>query len=1052
MAQKPIQIFRETPPHKSMDFFFLKEEGLQMVQELSGKVWTDYNTHDPGVTILEQLCYALADLGFRTDFSIQDLLNARGKGRRQALNNTFYDASEILPTNPVTIEDYRRLIIDRVNGVKNAWVEPVRDHLQGIKGLYRILLQVSDSARQPQRLQAIKREVYALFAAHRNLCEDLEAIEVLDVDKIIIYTDLDISSDVVAEEVLAEILFKLEEHLTPSIQYHTIDELLEEGYAIEEIFDGPVPVHGIIKKEDLKAMKREVYISKIIEIISDIEGVRRINYFRVEKDGFPVEGDVIRIAEKTYPVLDMDTIDARWKTDAYPIRFQRGSLNYDLDLNTASQLLYSLYARYKKGYQMKMLYNEKDYPSVLKEDDIKRYYSVQNTFPVTYGLSPFGLPNSVRPTRERLGMIKQLRGYLSFFEQMMANYLAQLGNVKKFFSLDSDLDRSYFSQLPENMPEMQYILKGKDNEARLKKLEETVAEFDPFVERRNRLLDHLLARFGERFTTDFLLKVSQYVGYDMSEGEAKSPEHELVNAKLEFLRNYVDISRNRSRGFNYMALYNVIYEQELEWAELFEPLIKQYKEEAERDLIRQQYKQLRENYPLRQHQRDAFSMALNYRDPADVAKEQTKKMLKDLDLPETLTEAIAETNLKFTKKMLELLETEVAGLERRVCLLLNLNQGGNESLVRIFDEETHLEEVDNFHDLIQLESPMLPEGYIDLDVELERLEKIEKGEDPGPAPERLPETLDYRSKFIFRAQDMDELIQDLLANGIFSYNYLALLEERDGEEIYSVYYKGNLDLGCVKIREYSSILAAQVELEKLIKFFARINHQTEGMHVVEHILLRPQAQDRHAFRLVNDQDRPLLESYEFGAFDEQRNLSNQLDLLASKKDNFIIETLEDGESYQVVLQEYNRKIARCPEIFYTQEGAKEQIDDIVAYVYSFKSGAIPLQSNIQFFLEERPNLDVRHDFYSLDMSIILPAWPSRFQNEDFQDLMHAVFTINAPAHININFYYLDINEMKAFEEKYFAWLEERNAVEAQQPELDNMAMEVVAELQKLEQN
>jgi hypothetical protein len=345
----------------------------------------------------------------------------------------------------------------------------------------------------------------------------------------------------------------LEEHLNPSIRYYTIDELLEEGYDVDEIFNGPVPVHGIIKTEDLRPMRQEVYISKIVEILSSIHGVRRINYFKVEKDGFPVEGDVIMIEDKTYPVLDMDSIDEKWKKQAYPIRFQRGNLNYELDLNTANQLLYSLYARYKKGYQMKLLYNEKDYPSVLKLDDIPKYFSIQNTFPGTYGLSKYGLPNNIRATREREAMIKQLKGYLVFFEQVMANYLAQLSNVRSLFSLDENLNKTYFSQVPSDIHDLQEIINSKDSDAFKKKLEDLMSEFDPYLDRRNRVLDHLLSRFGEQFTTDFLVRVSQYVGFD-NEQSKKAPEQELIEAKIDFLKNYVDISRNRSKGFNYLAL------------------------------------------------------------------------------------------------------------------------------------------------------------------------------------------------------------------------------------------------------------------------------------------------------------------------------------------------------------------------------------------------------------------------------------------------------------------------------------------------------------------
>ena len=59
---------------EELNYDFLREEGISLVQKYSGSKWTDYNYHDPGVTILEQLCYALTDLGYRANFRIEDLL------------------------------------------------------------------------------------------------------------------------------------------------------------------------------------------------------------------------------------------------------------------------------------------------------------------------------------------------------------------------------------------------------------------------------------------------------------------------------------------------------------------------------------------------------------------------------------------------------------------------------------------------------------------------------------------------------------------------------------------------------------------------------------------------------------------------------------------------------------------------------------------------------------------------------------------------------------------------------------------------------------------
>jgi hypothetical protein len=73
MLNRPT-INRSTAPGGAANFAILRQEGVQLLQELSGGTWTDYNLHDPGVTVLEQLCYALTDLIYRTGFDPQDYL------------------------------------------------------------------------------------------------------------------------------------------------------------------------------------------------------------------------------------------------------------------------------------------------------------------------------------------------------------------------------------------------------------------------------------------------------------------------------------------------------------------------------------------------------------------------------------------------------------------------------------------------------------------------------------------------------------------------------------------------------------------------------------------------------------------------------------------------------------------------------------------------------------------------------------------------------------------------------------------------------------------
>jgi hypothetical protein len=101
---------------QASDFNWLRQEGVKYAEALSHKVWTDYNVHDPGITILEVLSWALTEGGYKLGFGMSDILAREpGKGK-----NDFYTAKKILTNNPTTILDLRKYCID-IDGIQNAW-------------------------------------------------------------------------------------------------------------------------------------------------------------------------------------------------------------------------------------------------------------------------------------------------------------------------------------------------------------------------------------------------------------------------------------------------------------------------------------------------------------------------------------------------------------------------------------------------------------------------------------------------------------------------------------------------------------------------------------------------------------------------------------------------------------------------------------------------------------------------------------------------------------------------------------------------------------------
>ena len=74
MAERKCYHITHPPEFKSMQYDYLRSVGLKHIQDLSGKIWTNYNLSDPGVSILEVLGYAITDLGYRTSYPIPDIL------------------------------------------------------------------------------------------------------------------------------------------------------------------------------------------------------------------------------------------------------------------------------------------------------------------------------------------------------------------------------------------------------------------------------------------------------------------------------------------------------------------------------------------------------------------------------------------------------------------------------------------------------------------------------------------------------------------------------------------------------------------------------------------------------------------------------------------------------------------------------------------------------------------------------------------------------------------------------------------------------------------
>ncbi|MGZ5025729.1 MAG: hypothetical protein ACXV9T_01040 [Methylobacter sp.] len=549
-------------PTTALDYESLRRQGIAWLEKLAGSEWTDFNAHDPGITILEQVCYALTDLVYRINYDMADLLSRDGEDTYDSL----YSPRQILVSKPVTVLDLRKLVID-VAGVKNAWIEPVSSpqpplyylekqaletgdrviNLTGgdgassliLQGVYRVLIEKSEALDKDSN--AIVREVAERLHAQRNLAVDFETIQVIDSQNVQLQTSIEIDVGADPEEVYVAILEKIAEYLSPCVHFYTLEQCLAQGKSIDEIFDGPLLDYGFIDNRELIALKRRknLYVSDLIQEIMNVSGVRIVE-FVVFKNGDKLDDTALALDADKTPRLEVSNCKLTLKKKQLPIQ-----------LNTDA--LAERYLNRQKNALQRTLVNPALSLSKGRDRHIERYYSLLRQFPALYGIGEAGLPSTV--SEERKAQVKQLKAYLLFFDQLLSNSFAQLAHVRDLFSFSyaepngSNAPISYFAGCTD-APEIDNLWQEQDKELRQQRLQQIFGASQSGEgsesqaadwQRKNRFIDHLLARFAEQFT--------DYSGFG-NHADTKKP---VLQSKLTLLGAYPQISSSKGTGFNVLA-------------------------------------------------------------------------------------------------------------------------------------------------------------------------------------------------------------------------------------------------------------------------------------------------------------------------------------------------------------------------------------------------------------------------------------------------------------------------------------------------------------------
>ena len=390
------------------------------------------------------------------------------------------------------------------------------------------------------RSAALKASL-SLLHNNRRLGEDYCRYGYIKAEDVAVCGDIHLSPAADVELTLAIFYRTVEQLLNPAVPFRTLTEMEESGRSTEYIFNGPALDHGFVLDEDLAAsqLREQVFVSDLINELMDIEGILRIENLRFtvyDEDGVPVMPAhewCIPVTAGHYPALYLAASQVMSYKDGLPLLPGKSELR---------DILLQLRA---DDRALALPVNDLDYPIPTGTHRAAGpYLPVQRTLPTTYGLSVEGLPDSAEAARR--AQADQLAAFLFPLEQMTAATEAQLLRIGDLFSTDENVEGTY--QHPDlvaagaPLAHLDHLLVDPLTTAdTIAGLTESEEEFD---DRRNRFMDHLLARFGERIENYSLLIHDQQTR--LAYGEKK-----LIQDKIRFLRFYPEISARRGVGIDY---------------------------------------------------------------------------------------------------------------------------------------------------------------------------------------------------------------------------------------------------------------------------------------------------------------------------------------------------------------------------------------------------------------------------------------------------------------------------------------------------------------------
>lgn len=515
------------------DWESLVETGLARIEALAGDTWTDFNDHDPGVTLLHALAYALTDLGYRAEHPIADLLTGPD-GQIDADGGCLFPPDRIFPCAPVSLLDLRKRLLDEMPNLLNVWIDRLPSDDPALGGRYRVWLLPAPGAGGTSADLVATAE--RLLSSMRPLGDVFDEVSLFSTVALSLSISATTSSDRTSEEILEDAQAAVTAALSPLIVFQPRTGPSAPTLSPDVLYEGPWLAHGTLDDAALWSPRQASDVEDLVrEALERTDGIEDLASLSIT---FSPARPATALPPQAF-TWDAYADDNQFLFNGRP-HVPAASISPGASAQTAAAA---------SPARLPPAPDDLDSAAALPAGvfvDAGRYDAVQDSLPPSYGLEPSGLPTDA--SAQRIAEVQQLRGYLFVFEQILANRFAQLAHARKLLSWRDE--PTYVWQSLDALTGADEVLYGVGPGTRTTLptqpdegspargtpyaagVQAQVTSWNQAYRQDEAVTDHLLSRFAESLPS------------------RDWQNFETLSQKRSFLEHYPEFSQNRHVGFD----------------------------------------------------------------------------------------------------------------------------------------------------------------------------------------------------------------------------------------------------------------------------------------------------------------------------------------------------------------------------------------------------------------------------------------------------------------------------------------------------------------------